>query len=102
MVVGESVITATTSGDACSSFSIDRSYLINGLPNSADYNDFLNHNLIANPLVLKDGQTVSPINGSNNWIAVTIGMYYVDGYSFKKLALQINSLGTIINIVECP
>ena len=101
MVIGESVITATTSGDACTSFVMDQSYLISGLPNSALYTDILTNDLMTNPLKFKNAQTLAPINGTNNWIAVTIGMYYVDGYSFEKIALQVDSSGNIINIVQC-
>jgi hypothetical protein len=101
MVVGESTVTATTSGTACSSFAIQQSYLIQGIPNSATYTTILTNNLLTNPLVLKNAQTLSVINGTNNWIAVTIGMYYVDGYSFEKIALQVDSSGNIIDIVQC-
>jgi hypothetical protein len=101
MVVGESTVTATTSGDACTSFSIQQSYLIQGIENGASYTDILTNDLITNPLVLKNAQTLSVINGTNNWIAVTIGMYYVDGYSFEKIALQVDSSGNIITIAQC-
>jgi hypothetical protein len=101
MVLGESSLTASTSGTACSSFAIQQSYLITGLPNSATYSTLLSNNLITNPLVLKNAQTNTPVTSVNKWIAVTIGMYYVDGYSFEKIALQVDSSGNIISITQC-
>ena len=100
MVAGVSSVSAATSGTACSNYSVEKSYLINPAPQSETL-DYILSNYLTTPFRFADAQTLSTINGGNNWIAVSNCKYTVYGYTMQTIALQIDSGGYIMNAKQC-
>lgn len=100
MVVGFSSVSEVASGTACTNYAVQKSYLINPAPQSQTL-DYILNNYLTIPFRLSDAQTLVPINGGNNWIAISNCQYTVYGYTMNKIAVQIDSTGYIINAVQC-
>lgn len=100
MVVGVSSVSATTSGDACNNYSVEKSYLINPAPQSQTL-DYILANYLTESFRFADAQTLSVINGSDNWIAISNCEYTVYGYTMNTIAIQVDSGGFIITAKQC-
>jgi len=100
MVVGFSSVSEVTSGTACTNYAVQKSYLINPAPQSQTL-DYILDNYLTTSFRFSDAQTLVPINGGNNWIAISNCQYTVYGYTMNKIAIQVDSSGYIINAEQC-
>jgi hypothetical protein len=95
--VGNNVISATTSGDACNNIAYETMYRINTLNNPP--------NVGAN--VYSGDTGASLVNGDNKWVAIVLPVapYAKIGPTFSyntKYVIQVDASGVITNVQTCP
>ena len=94
--VGNNVISATTSGDACNNIAYETMYRIDntGLPNVGSN-------------VYSGDTGASLVNGDNKWVAISVGPAPSQkiGPTFiypTKYVIQVDASGVITNRLTCP